>query len=507
MLLNTLTRKWASKHTLTRALRDQIDVPQQVIDYHKSPKKVRVNGFINPRTLTYISSKGTEEEIQPGDVFERDDMSNNFLCWVPWPQGGDPCSDKYGVRVARGQNLIMCDVRSLHFASFNFLIRLRDSYRADDIWGWLGQTYRDIGLPRIGERWERGTWESKRLRGDKNATMEAGHTAELARLGGMDALGLRVITSHSPTTKVIESRFNVFQRRCTIIPTLQIGRKAGEMERETKLWMRMRAGYVDPREYCLSHEQCADELKKAMHDVNSEPVEGHTYRGIPEHLWSEGIAANPLTRLAPEQGWLFSRDKREITARKNHVQVRQKTPDGYRLSWYFHRPELYQCEGIKVSVYFDHYAPAEGATLVVAEGRKAGAVIGHAELVQGCPQFALGYQTSDDSAAADRMLDALDRKKGFLDAVSSQYRALGIGGRRIAKTSRVDDGAGRVFSVSNAPELNSRPAPVAKVGSNLAARAHALKMEAQDREVEEPLCRVRKLEAEAVTRGDLSLAE
>jgi Helix-turn-helix domain len=505
-IADAINKRRASKHTLTRALRDQISLPAQVIAYHKSPKNVRVNCFINPRSMTYLDALGAERQILPGDLFERDDMSNNFLCYVPWPWGGDPCSDKYGVRVARGQNLLMIDVRSLFFTSFNFLIRLRDSYRADDIWQWVSQTYRDIGLPRIGERWERGTWASRRLRGDSEVPIEAGHTDELARLGGMGALGLRVIESQSPTTKIIENRFNFFQRRCALIPTLQIGRNRGEMERETRLWMRMRSGHVDPRDYCLSFEQCSDEIEKALHDVNSEPVEGLCYQGIPAQVWSEGIAANPLARLAPEQGWLFSRDKREITARKGHVLLRYTTPEGHRAGWWFHHPEMYAAEGLKCSVYFDHYAPGEGATIVLAEGRKAGTVLGQAELVQGIPQFALGFQTGDDTAAADRLLGALERKKEFLDAVRSEYRALGIGGRRLARTVRVDDGAGRAVQISSGrcgAEGDPSPAVVELAHESAARLTPSRRAASEPVDFDAQLERTRRLEAEAMERGDL----
>lgn len=449
-----INKRRSSKHTITRTLRDQVDVPAQVIGFHKSPKQVRVNAFVCPRTLTYIDALGTERRLEPGDLSERDDMSNNFLCWVPWPWGGDPCSDRYGVRVARGQNLIKIDVASLFFTSFNFLIRLRDSYRADDIWQWIGQTYRDIGLPRIGERWERGTWASKRLRGDKDVPIEAGHTPEDVRLGGMAALGLKVIVSQSPTTKIIENRFNFLQRAMCDIPG-QIGRSRGEMEREQKLWTACRMGHQDPRQYFLSFDQACDEIEKRLHWVNSEPVEGLLYRGVPAEKWQTGLIANPLKALPAEKAWLFSRDRREITVAKGNVLVRYTTPDGHRAAWSFFHPDLWRHDRKKVAVYFDHYAPAMGATLVISEGKDAGLVL-PAELVEGCPQFALGFQTGEETGAADAMLSALDRKGGFMDAVRSEYRALGIGGRRLARVSRAEDGMGREAKIdSTAPRDSS----------------------------------------------------
>lgn len=437
-----ILKKRRSKHTLTKTLRNQLDLPQAVMDYHKSPTGVRHNAFINPRTLEYIDALGERRVITPGDLFERDDMSNNFLCWVPWPWGGDPCSDKYGVRVARGQNLLMIDVASLYFTSFNFLVRMRDSYRADDIWQWIGHTYRDIGMPRIGERWERGTWQSRKLRGDSEAVIEAGHTDEALRLGGMGALGLRVIVSQSPTTKIIENRFNFFQTICATIKG-QIGRKRGEMEEMNKIWTACRNGHRDPREYFLSFEEVCDQVEQKLHYVNSEPVEGTIYHGVPAAMWKDGIDANPLKPMDPERGFLFSRDKTQITASKGHVCVRKTAPDGRRGAWWFHHEELYRYDGLKCAVYYDQYCVEAGATLVVAEGRHAGKVLGGAELVDGCPQFALG---SEDIITN---LDGLNRKRGFMDAVRSEYRSLGLGGKRLGRVARSDDGAGRRVEISH----------------------------------------------------------
>ncbi|GEM_PF-1535319 len=453
---DAILKRRRSKHTITRHLREQIELPHAVTMYHKSPESVRRNAFICPRTLSYIDALGAEKTLQPGDLFERDDMSNNFLCWVPWPWGGDPCSDKYGVRIARGQNLLMIDVASLYFVSFNFLIRLRDSYRADDIWQWVHQTYRDVGMPRIGERWERGTWASKKLRGDEEAVIEAGHTDEAARLGGMGALGLRVIESQSPTTKIIENRFNFFQTICATIPGLQIGRRRGEMERENKIWTACRLGHRDPREYCLSFEEVTDQIEAKIHYVNSEPVEGELYRGVPAEIWARGIAENPLRAIEPEQAYLFARDKHTITTSKGHVKVRFTDPDGARRAWWFYHENLYRHEGGRFAVYLDHYNAEAGATLVHAEGRDTGKVLGHAELIHGCPQFALGFQTGEETDAADRTLGALDRKRDFTDAVRSEYRSFHPSGRRLGRVAQVDDGRGRAASIASRGDHSPR---------------------------------------------------
>ncbi len=475
----------SSKHTLTPTLRGQAHVDSQVVNFYKSPRRTRINCFINPRTLTYLDAGGTEKKIEPGDLFERDDMSNNFIGWVEWPWRGDPCSEKFGVRPFRGQNLLQIDVGSLFFPSFNFLIRPKDSYRADDIWQWVATTYREIGMPRIGERWERGTWAAKKLRGDQEARIEAGHTDEDARLGGMAALGLRVIESQSPTTKIIENRFNFLQKVMATIPG-QIGRRQGEFEKATKLWMQCRAGQRDPRDHFLSFEKLCDEIEKRLHYVNWEPVEGVIYHGVPAALWQQGTGAEPLKKLEDDQGWLFARDKREVTAAKAHVMVRFTRDDKSKGAHWFHHENLWRFEGEKIAVYFDSYIPENGATLVCLTGRNSGTVIGHAECIDGCPQFALAAGMQDESG--------YQRRRDFSDAVISEVRTLGLR-NTLSRVRSADNGEGGRVEIS-------KPSAVVSGGARSGGRRAAGGAESIVDEAAE-INRIERLEAAARERGDI----
>jgi hypothetical protein len=440
---DAILRTRRSKHTLTRTLREQVkDVAPAVHAFHRGTKALS-RGFICPRTLTYLDPLGHEQPLLVGDLSERDDMSNNFVGWVDWPWGGDPCSDRFGVRVFRGQNLLQLDVRSLYFQSFCFLVRQRDSYRADDIWQWVGHSYRDTFKPALGERWERGIWKAHQLRG---TPISPGHTSDERRLGGLQALGLRVIESQSPTTKIIENRFRYFQRVCRTIPG-QIGATRGEMERETKLWMECQQGRKDPRHYFLSMAQLTDAIEQKLHFVNSERVEGTLYHDIPAELYAAGLAARAelLRPLGAEETYLFSRDRREATASRAHAMVRYVNPDGKRQAWWFHHPQLHREEGQKIAVYFDRQNAGLGATLVPIRSKRPSeeAVPTYAaELVDGIPQFALGLERND------AMADALDRRKAFEDAVRVEYRALGLHGTRLARRSSVRDGTGNSAELS-----------------------------------------------------------
>ena len=489
---DAILKRRSSKHTITPALRGQLVVSDAVKDWHKSPKKVRRESFITPRTKTFLDRSGAEQRLLPGMLAERDDMSNNFIFWIDWPWGGDPCSDKYGVRIARGQNLLHIDAGSLRFLSMNMLVRLRDSYRADDIWQWVGQTYRDIGIPQIGERWERGIWQAHKLHG---TPIEAGHTGQDQRLGGIQALGREIITSHSPTTKIIENRFRFFQRLCKDIPG-QIGAFRGEIEKVNKLWAACRDGRSDPRMYFLSYEDAVSQLESRLLDANSEQVEGAIYNGIPNEIWQREGGEGRMTRLTVDQSYLFSRDRHVVTVNKGQAFVRKSAPDGVRMAWYYNCDDLWKYEGRKVALFMNDNAPAAGATVVLADRQGEGQVVGFADLVEGCPQFALGvdFNGSRGSTAA---LAALDRRKVFADAVRCEYRALGLT-HTIARGTYAADGAGRSRSLEKSPaieETNIRPFRDDK--------GKEMQMRAARKFVEPDIDEIDRLEADAFARGDL----
>ncbi len=90
-------------------------------------------------------------------------------------------------------------------------------------------------------------------------------------------------------------------------------------------------------------------------------------------------------------------------------------------------------------------------------------MIGHAEHIGRCPQFALG-----EGEVSDR--DGINRKRGFMDAVRSESRSIGLDGR-YARVSRVDDGNGSSMEVAIREAGNE---PAAPVRENLIVKASKL---------------------------------
>jgi hypothetical protein len=444
--------------SMPRSLMDQLDVSEAAKALHKGPKAARK--FVTThRTLTYLDALGHEQPLLVGDLSERDDMSNNYVGWIDWPQGGDPCSDRFGVRPFRGQFLVQIDVRSLFPQSFCFVVRNRDSYRADDIWQWVGQSYRDIFKPALGERWERGIWKSNLLRGTPIA---AGHTSNAERFGGMSALGLRIFEAQTPASKIIENRFRLFQRLCTNIPG-QIGAKRGEMERETKLWMECQQGRRDPRNHFLSYAALCDEGEKRLVALAHREVRGTIYNGVPAEIYERGLKerGDQLRRLTPEETYLFSRDRAQATIAKGEAFVRYVRPDRTRGAWVFRHPGFLREEGNRMAVYFDRENAGLGATMVPMRERKfheEQLPIYSADLTEGIPTFAIGLDP-EGGRASQAMVDELEWRKACEKAVRSEYRALGIGARRIARVTQARDGAGGSATVEDFSSNQGGPGP------------------------------------------------
>ncbi len=429
-LAEAILRSRSSKHKLPQTLRAAFGVAPVIIAQHKSPKNARLIHFTQPRDGTFIDKSNNRPNIRPGDLFERDDMSINCLFWVPWPWGGDPCSDRFGVRICRGQLLVGLDVGSQRFTSFHLVARPQDSYRADDIFQWVGHDYETIGKPRIGERLERGIWEAKKINGVIRPDFDPNsHTALEKRIGGLAALGVARITSCRPSGKCIESRFNILQRAMAFIRG-QIGRKRGEFERETSLWMKCKAGTRDPREYFHNFSEMLELIEEALRYCNGEPIEGTKFHGVPDELWFNSIAEAPLQTVPPEKLWVFARDLSEITIRKSYVCIRKRAEDRRQVAWWFTSPELWRHEGKRVRVFYDSFAPEAGATIV----DYADNLIARADFVEGCPQFSLSADARDEASS--------ERYKAYKNAVVSEMRTIDLDPAKRRRMSKISDGAG-----------------------------------------------------------------
>jgi hypothetical protein len=549
-----------SKHTLTPTLKRQAKVTPESKDLYRGDKTFSLNGFSQPRSLTWIDADGAERPILAGDIFEADDMTLNQPWYVEWQP--DPAeaglesgraAERFGVRTLRGQLLVMIDVGSQRILGFLLLARLKDSYRAEDIWSWFGQIFRDVGLPRVGIRLEQGIWKSKEIHG--LPVIDHTWTGE-RRIGGLSELGVRVIPSYSPKTKSIENLFNNLQKvlGCTGV---QVGRQRGEFEKATKDYLACRTGRKHPADCGFLH---ADELVKRITNacmfLNGDCREGEVYKGIPDELWQREVAdlgtsgesahqqigsqrdvtnavstlgegqrslgddlrkpivpsPHSLRQLDPAKSWIFMREKRPLTIRNGMVRAKY---DEHECSYYFTNPELFATlgRGYRVIVCFDPAMPEQGAVIFNREAGArdhtdagAGEFLGIAELVDRVPQYSALDNFDDDLG--------YERRRRFTAQCRKTYRAIPLPGRRGAAATTVRDIRGNEARVETntlqAAGCGSRANPASlEVQTSHVSPAPATSLgrrqsiPASDFDEEAELARIARLEREATARGDL----
>ena len=68
-----------------------------------------------------------KRRLYAGEQASVDDATRNVACWIPWPWGGCPCSDKYGVKLGRWQTLVVHDDASSFIPLFSSVFRVAQS--------------------------------------------------------------------------------------------------------------------------------------------------------------------------------------------------------------------------------------------------------------------------------------------------------------------------------------------------------------------------------------------
>jgi len=520
-----INKQRSSKHTLTPTLKRQARITRESKMLYRGDKNFSLGAYSQPRKLSRIDAGGIERPILAGDIFEADDMTLNqpwFVEWESEPDGpdADPCAAKYGVRLLRGQLLVMIDVGSQRILGFLLLARPKDSYRAEDIWSWFGQVFTDVGLPRVGIRLERGVWDSKAIHGlpITDSTWD-----NKRRLGGLSALGVRAIPSFSPKTKSIESLFNQLQKVLGVLG-VQVGRKRGEFERANSDYLACRAGKKHPKDCGFLHaDEIAQRVVNACQFLNRDCREGEVYRGIPDDLWLRdvgGSAARPgdaksLRRIEPAHSWIFMPEKRPLTIGASCPGMVRARFAEHDCSYYFTNPELFASlgRGYRVVVCFDPGNPEQGAVIFnnesgakLAEGTQPGGLLGVAEFVDRVPQFS-AFDGCDDEGG-------YDRRRRFSEQCRKAYRSIPLPGTRGSSATTVRDGRGRETRIeTRGSSTHSRELPA----PGNALRSLAKRNSTSDRGGEliskgrsafneaEELRRIEQLESVAIARGEILL--
>jgi hypothetical protein len=438
-LRDAILKPRASKHTLTSVIKRSMRVSTHVITQHRSPGEVKLQLGDVPGQLR-MSPRG--DRLRAGERESWDDGSINFVVCVPWPWGGDKCSDRHGVRVGRFQLIAGIDDATHACAAFTFTIRPAGSYRAEDVVAACGRAWRDNHRP---DRviFERATWESHQV------TQFLQHA------------GVAVDRAHSPHTKLVENWWNQIWSILSLQTDGQIGRFRGEMERENDLLVKCQSGSLDPRTVFPMVGEAIDHIEAAIRFRNHEPVESKTYgKWIPIERYNADLDEQPRPALDAAQSWTWAPVQRVWTVRGGLVRGMVPSPLGFSFPYVFAAPELVNFERAKVRVFFDPHDV--DAALVLEEpfqGIAKGTVITpSARLISDVPTTA---QTMD-GLAAGRTFGGGDRaihtRKLYHSLVRREYRSLGIRADQRKAMSEIRDGLGnsaRVESGGTRPEADS----------------------------------------------------
>lgn len=429
-----------SKHSITPTLKRQARIRPEDKMLYRGEKHFKLNGYSQPRDLTYVDETGAVVPIAPGVCFEGDDMHVNEPFWVEWNDPADPCAARYGVRAFRAQLIPWLDVGSGAFRAFSLVLRYTDAYRAKDLRWSLNHFFQSVGIPKI-LRMEMGAWKA--------------HDVESI---ATDARVCRITHATSPGSKFIENRFHNLQKALAL-HGVPVGRKRGEFEAGGKLWTATRQGRKDPRTCFMSLEAVMEKIESCLAFINADPMEGSIYgaprarelyaldRWCPDEIWEAGLKA-PLRRPTLEESWRLQPEIRQVSLQAGMARVRC---DEVGAVYWFHSPRFGELgSGWKVQVAFDPADPGKGAAIINAEPRDGcrnragihpGEILCLAEHVDRVPQFNLSEEAGDSIS--------FERRNRYSRLCRLLYREILPYGRRGgAQYQQAKDGRGNVAELT-----------------------------------------------------------
>lgn len=269
--------------------------------------------------------------LMAGDRASIDDATRNVACWIPWPWGGCPCSDKYGVRLGRWQTLIVHDDASSFIPLVSSVFRWHQSYRATDAATAIYQTERDVLQF---DHWsiEGGVWQTRRV---------------------LDILSGRFISAKGrPNQKLVE---NYIGRLWNIMAGQpgDVGRHRGEIVSNSQLYIAARDGRVDPREHFMPLTQAQRSLYDAMDYLSEKRIDSRTYgKWVPKERWEADLAEAPRA-ARKDDSFLILPVSETRTVSNDSVSITEDGPMGVRMKWMFTADWMAAYRGRKITVYFD----------------------------------------------------------------------------------------------------------------------------------------------------------
>ena len=381
-----------SKHAIPPSIRRAATPTENSRLAHRGPRSLDLKGLSIPRRL----------DILPGDIFCPDDTTPIFGWWVPWVE-----SEEYpfGVKLLQGQLLRIIDVASQCPVGRVLIAREKSSYRASDIWAWVGFMADDVGLPRLGFQMERGSWDATLLQGVEveesgaRSQNSEGEVSHAQRVGGLRQLpsnvtawhqeklagvpfpkNLQTWTSYLPKSKSIEAYFNRIQAlEGCLYGSLGRDQMRRPFEKAKKLFQQCSRpkAKIDPRQHFLSGTEIMARLNAMDDFLANEPMEGEVFHGVPRQKLELALRDYPLYQMPEESRWLYRRDWKRVTITQGWARCRLTDPmSSERYSLFYINPAVFaEIEGRDVIVYYDREkfeSPAQiiAASRFTARGRE-----------------------------------------------------------------------------------------------------------------------------------------
>ena len=386
-----LARQAAGQPLVPTRVHRQILARAATVRQFRNAKEAGLDYLCAPggmRMVNDFSVFGGKRRARAMEIVEGDDGSVNFPVCIPWPYGGDRCSDKFGVLVTRGQWLRSIDVGTSYRPGYVYVARPRGSYRGEDALTLVDAICRQHGIPQS-FRFEQGVWKSHLI-------VEA-----------LKLLGIGLTTVHSPHNKpFIEGGFNQdWTKLSAHFPQCDLGRYAGDTRETNLLVQSCRAGATDPRKHFPMLATAMEAFREITDEENQTPVStAHHGRWIPAQRWQDDLVEFPVRPLDPAIAWKLSPMVREWTVRGMLVGGRLPLFEELSVPFDFSAPWLPQYDGARVRVHFDPTAPKCIGHLVLAQPwqhQAAGTVLGPADQINdqaGYVRLVLGWAKDPDMA-------------------------------------------------------------------------------------------------------------
>jgi len=268
----------------------------------RGPRARRLNG---PKVICDWS------DVQPGDVYEFDDLTLPLYWWTEDP--GSPTGFFFGA----GQTLMGADSKTGFI--LDWVIAPRAGYSSRDILKLVRLVHDRHGLPHQYILFERGIWQRSRLISGSRSERGSDDI-----VGGLASVW-PVKHAHSPTGKaIIERIFGLLQDRMEHIP----GYTGRDMRKDcpdaTKRAIdAVKAGREHPSKRFLHASQMFQLLEDIVQAYHNEPLGLRTVR-IPGQTPLAAWDARDTTRLqkfGPESAHLFYPHREEVVVTVNGIRL------------------------------------------------------------------------------------------------------------------------------------------------------------------------------------------